>query len=98
MDFLLPIRQPARPHDTSGQLLTLQAREYALIEYLARRAGHVVSRTEIEAHIYDGDAGQMSNVVDSAICALRRKLHTANPAPLIHTRRGIGYIMTTSPA
>lgn len=80
----------------AGCPLTLQAREYALTEYLARRAGQVVTRTEIEAHIYDGDAGQMSNVVDSAICALRRKLHAANPAPIIHTRRGLGYVMSTS--
>ena len=80
----------------AGRALTLQAREYALVEYLARRAGQVVSRTEIEAHIYDGDAGLMSNVVDSAICALRRKLHAASPEPLIHTRRGLGYVMTAS--
>lgn len=93
----LEVDTAAHTVSRSGRLLTLQAREYALIEYLARRAGHVVSRTEIEAHIYDGNTGLMSNVVDSAICTLRRKLHTANSAPLIHTRRGIGYVMTTTP-
>jgi len=92
----LEIDTATRTVTRAGHPLTLQAREYALTEYLARRAGHVVSRTEIEAHIYDGDAGLMSNVVDSAICALRRKLHAANPEPIIHTRRGLGYVMTPS--
>jgi DNA-binding response OmpR family regulator len=92
----LEVDTAARTVSRAGSLVTLQAREYALVEYLARRAGEVVSRTDIEAHIYDGDAGLMSNVVDSAICALRRKLNAANPAPLIHTRRGLGYVMTPS--
>ncbi len=78
-----------------GKPLVLQAREYSLLEYLARRAGHVVTRTEIETHIYDSEADPVSNVVDSAICALRRKLDAANPVPLIHTRRGIGYVLQT---
>ncbi|GAA5126242.1 response regulator transcription factor [Luteolibacter yonseiensis] len=83
----------ARTVSRAGHVIMLQAREYALVEYLARRAGQVVSRTEIESHIYDGDTGLMSNVVDSAVCAVRRKLHVANPEPIIHTRRGQGYVM-----
>lgn len=94
----LEVDTASRTATRSGRTLTLQAREYALIEYLARRAGQVVSRTEIESHIYDGETGLMSNVVDSAICALRRKLHAANPEPIIHTRRGQGYIMTSFPS
>lgn len=78
----------------SDSLLDLTAREYALLEYLALRAGEVVTRTEIEAHIYDELVSPLSNVVDSAICTLRGKL-AVNPdsAPLIHTRRGQGYLL-----
>jgi len=62
-------------------------------EYLALRRGHVISRTEIEDHIYDGQVDPMSNVVDSAICSLRKKLVSVSEAPLIHTRRGLGYVL-----
>lgn len=76
-----------------GKPVELTSREYALLEYLAVRRGAVVSRAEIEEHIYDGQVDPMSNVVDSAICILRRKLADAHPRPLIQTRRGQGYIL-----
>jgi len=72
----------------------LKPREYALLEYLALRREAVVTRSEIEAHIYDDLANPMSNVVDSAICILRRKLTDAGVPPVIHTRRGWGYCLT----
>jgi DNA-binding response OmpR family regulator len=74
----------------NGRETELSAREYNLLEYLARRRGQVVSRTEIESHIYDGQVDPMSNVVDSAICLLRKKLGDAS---LIQTRRGLGYVL-----
>lgn len=77
----------------AGQPVELTGREYQLLEYLVRRTGEVVSRTEIEAHIYDGQVDPMSNVVDSAVCNLRKKIGAANAAPLIHTRRGLGYVL-----
>lgn len=77
-----------------GFPVELPAREYAVLEFLVMRAGNVVSRSEIEEHIYDSLAVPMSNVVDSTICSLRRKLSTYQNAPdLIHTRRGQGYIL-----
>lgn len=77
-----------------GRLVDLTAREYALIEYLALRHGHVVSRTEIEEHIYDDQVSPMSNVVDSTVCSLRKKIAIIpNSKPLIHTRRGQGYVL-----
>lgn len=76
-----------------AQVVPLMPREYALIEYLAARRGAVVSRAEIESHIYDDLADPMSNVVDSAVCILRRKLAEAGAPPLIHTRRGLGYVL-----
>ncbi|MFI5335713.1 MAG: response regulator transcription factor [Opitutales bacterium] len=81
----------------AGQAIELTAREYQLLEYLARRRGEVVSRTDIEAHIYDGQVDPMSNVVDSAVCNLRKKLAVTDAAaPLIHTRRGLGYILDSA--
>ena len=72
----------------------LTPREFALLEHLMLRAGQVVTRTQIEQHIYDDMVSPMSNVVDSAVCALRRKIATcADAKPLIHTRRGQGYVM-----
>jgi DNA-binding response OmpR family regulator len=87
----LEIDTGARKVHRAGQSVSLQPREYALVEYLARRRGQIVTRTEIEEHIYADEADPLSNAVDSAICALRRKLAEAGPAPLIHTRRGLGY-------
>jgi len=78
----------------SGTAVQLTPREWRLLEYLARRRGEVVPRTEIEAHIYDELVEPMSNVVDTAIYALRQKVG----AGLIHTRRGLGYVLTTEDA
>ncbi len=89
----LSIDVRARRAACAGRPVDLTAREFALLEYLARRKGDIVSRSEIEAHIYDNNADPMSNVVDSAICTLRKKIGAVNPAPLIHTRRGLGYVL-----
>ncbi|MEO6874885.1 MAG: response regulator transcription factor [Opitutaceae bacterium] len=76
-----------------AQPIELTARDYSLLEYLACRSGEVISRTEIEEHICGGESDPMSNVVDSAICVLRKKLTDGQVPPLIHTRRGQGYIL-----
>ena len=95
----LDIDTLARSARRAGQPVELTAREYLLLEYLARRRGQVVSRTEIEEHIYDGQVDPMSNVVDSAVCSLRKKIGLgAEAAPLIHTRRGHGYVLTAPAA
>ena len=90
----LEIDFTARTVRRAGQTVELTAREYQLLEYLAQRHGAVVTRADIEEHIYDRQVDLMSNVVDSAICSLRKKL-TATPEaiPLIHTRRGLGYML-----
>ncbi len=76
-----------------GREVDLRPREYALLEYLAHRHGEVVSRTEIEEHIYDDQVDAMSNVVDSSICILRKKLGRSGEPSIIQTRRGMGYIL-----
>ena len=75
------------------RVLDLRPREYALLEYLAIRQGRLVSRTDIEHHIYDEHADLVSNAVDAAICRLRRKIDAPDRPSLIQTRRGMGYIM-----
>lgn len=93
----LEIDTRARTVQRAGLPVELTAREYHLLEYLARQRGQVVSRSEIEEHIYDGEVDPMSNVVDSAVCSLRRKLGQAGSLPLIHTRRGLGYVLEAAP-
>jgi DNA-binding response OmpR family regulator len=77
----------------NGRTVDLAPREYALLEYLAVRAGELVTRTEIEEHIYDDIVSPMSNVVDSAICNLRKKLTISGSDDPIRTRRGMGYVL-----
>jgi DNA-binding response OmpR family regulator len=76
-----------------GRLLDLTRREFMLLEYLVQRRGALVSRAEIEAHIYDDKSEPMSNVVDSTVYRLRRKLEMEGRPPLIRTQRGMGYML-----
>ena len=90
----LQVDTAARTASRAGHVLELTAREYALLEFLLRRRGQVVSRTEIEENLYNEESSLMSNAVDSAVCALRRKLQMDADSPqLIHTRRGQGYVI-----
>jgi len=84
----------ARTAHRGERLLDLSRREYALLKYLTSRPGETVSRIEIEDHLYDEDTLPLSNVVASTICALRDKLEQDGEARLIHTRRGLGYLLS----
>ena len=75
----------------------LTAREYALLEYLAMRAGEVVARTDIWEHLYEFNSEADSNVVDVYIGYLRKKLERPGKTPLIHTVRGRGYMLGGAP-
>jgi len=77
----------------AGRSIDLTAREYAILEFLALRAGQVVTRTEIWEHIYDFAAEPGSNVIDVYIGRLRRRLERGKRSRLIHTRRGLGYVL-----
>ena len=88
----LEIDTAARTVSRQGAPVTLTPREYALLEYLATRQGQVVSRGEIEEHLYEGRIELNSNAVDSAVCALRRRLDPPGGQSLIETRRGLGYV------
>jgi len=90
----LEIDTVARRACRAGHELDLTAREFALLELLALNPGAVLSRSRIEEHIYDELVSPMSNVVDSTVYALRKKLAVTPGLPsLIHTRRKHGYIL-----
>ncbi len=73
--------------------LQLTAKEYALLEYLARRAGQLVSRAEIAAHVWDDSFDPFSNSIEVYINRLRKKIDGDHSLKLLHTRRGEGYIL-----
>lgn len=76
-----------------GVEVELTAKEYALIEYLARRAGHLVTRAEIAEHVWDELFEPFSNTIEVYINRLRNKIDGQQRVKLIHTRRGEGYIL-----
>lgn len=79
----------------AGRQLDLQAREYALLEYLMRNAGHVVSKTMIMEHVWDYSFDPGTNIVDVLVCRLRNKVDRNFDEKVIHTIRGVGYVFKT---
>jgi DNA-binding response OmpR family regulator len=82
----------------AGKEISLSAKEYALLEYLLRNAGTVLSREQIIGHVWNFDFEGDSNIVDVYIRYLRRKMDDGFDPPLIHTLRGRGYMLNTPPA
>ncbi len=79
--------------ERGGVELKLSAKEYALLEYLIRNKGVVLSRIQIEENIWGFDYEGSSNIVDVYIRYLRRKIDKDHPVKLIHTIRGSGYVL-----
>ena len=75
----------------AGQRIVLTAREFALLEYLLRNAGRVVTRGQILQHVWDDNFDPVGNVVDVLVGRLRRKIDNGAVQKLIHTVRGVGY-------
>jgi two-component system, OmpR family, copper resistance phosphate regulon response regulator CusR len=76
-----------------GHRVSLTAKEYALLEFLALNEGRVVGREEIAQHVWDESFDPASNVIDVYIRRLRSKLEDGPEPHLIHTRRGEGYLL-----
>lgn len=87
IDFL------ARRVILAGSEIELSAREYNLLEFLAKRKGLITTRSEIMDNVYDGHDNVASNVVDVYIGYLRKKLHQPGGRSYVHTKRGIGYYL-----
>jgi len=77
----------------SGNEIELQPREYALLEYLMRNAGRIVSKSMIVEHVWNYNFDPQTNIVEARICRLRDKIDRPFEHELIHTIRGIGYLL-----
>jgi DNA-binding response OmpR family regulator len=83
------VRRAKRP-------VQLTTKEYALLEYLARRQGEVVGRADIAEHVWDDSFDPLSNLIEVYIQRLRRKIDDGESVKLIQTRRGAGYCLTAA--
>jgi two-component system, OmpR family, copper resistance phosphate regulon response regulator CusR len=84
----------------AGKRISVTAKEYALLEFLMLNQNRVVNREQIAQHVWDENFDPFSNIIDVYVRRLRTKIDTGFGQPLIHTRRGEGYILTaerTSP-
>lgn len=94
----LSINTRARQAARAGQDIDLTAKEYALLEYLARRVDEVVDRSDIAEHVWDESYDPFSKVIEVFIQRLRRKVDGNHALKLIRTRRGEGYMLTAKGA
>ena len=76
-----------------AQIIELRPREFALLEYLMRNAGRVVSKTSILSHVWGYNFDPNTNVVDVLVSRLRDRIDRTFPTKLLHTVRGVGYIL-----
>ncbi len=83
----------ARQVTRKGNAIDLQPREFSLLEYLMRNAGNVVSKTMILEHVWDYNFDPQTNVVDVLVHRLRSKIDKDFPDKLLHTARGVGYVL-----
>jgi len=94
----LSVDVSSRTVTLGGNRIVLRAMEYRLLEYLALRAGQIVSKNEILEHLYDFNAENFSNVIEVHVSALRRKLNTNPQRVVIQTVRGLGYVIREAAA
>jgi DNA-binding response OmpR family regulator len=90
----LEVNTRSRRARRAGRLVQLTAKEYALLEFLARHADEVVGRAEIAAHVWDENFDIFSNLIEVYIQRLRRKIDDGHALKLLRTRRGEGYVLT----
>ena len=89
----LTVDTAGRTAQRNGRTLELSAREYALLEYLMRNKGVILSRQQIENNLWSLDYAGGTNVVDVYISYLRKKLELPGEARLLHTVRGMGWVL-----
>lgn len=90
----IEVDQSSRIASRAGSVLDLTAKEFALIELLALRSGQIVSRSDIWEQLYDFAEETDSNVIDVFVTRLRKKLEAGGLPRVIHTRRGLGYMLS----
>ena len=89
----LRLHRLTRRVDRAGKEIDLRPREFALLELLMRNAGRVVSKTMVLSHVWGYDFDPGSNVVDVLVFRLRDKIDRGFSPPLLHTVRGVGYVL-----
>jgi two-component system copper resistance phosphate regulon response regulator CusR len=90
-DLVLDVK--ARKVTRAGQPVALSAREFAVLEHLLRHQGEVISRTRLSEQVWDQHFDSMTNVIDVTLYHLREKVDRGFASPLIHTVRGVGYVL-----
>ena len=93
----LALDPAARRVTRAGQRIELTAKEYALLEYLMRHHGRVLTRTMISEHVWDQTFDSYTNVIDVYVNYLRKKVDQGFEPKLIHTVRGVGYTLREEP-
>jgi DNA-binding response OmpR family regulator len=83
----------AREAKRGDTVISLPAREFALLEYLIRHPGRIISKTSILENIYDYSFDPQTNVVDVLVCRLRNKIDKDFDRKMLHTVRGMGYVL-----
>src|SRR6202046_369710 len=78
----------------AGRSIVVTTKEYALLEFLARNTGRVIGRAEIAEHVWDESFDPFSNLIEVYVNRLRTKIDTKGFKPLLHTRRGAGYVLS----
>lgn len=81
----------------AGRRIGLTHKEYSLLEYLMRNSGRVIGRAEIAEHVWDETFDPFSNLIEVYVNRLRRKIDAGARVPLLHTRRGAGYLLGIAP-
>jgi len=76
-----------------GIVIELRPREFALLEYLMRNAGRVISKTMILSHVWEYNFDPQTNIVDVLVSRLREKIDRRFEQKLLHTVRGVGYVL-----
>jgi DNA-binding response OmpR family regulator len=89
----LELNTATREVRRGGRLLELTPKEYTVLEYLVRHAGRVMSRTLITEYAWDYHFDPGTNIVDVVINRLRKKVDAGHTTKLVHTVRGVGYVV-----
>jgi DNA-binding response OmpR family regulator len=89
----LEMDRATRAVSVAGRTVALSAKEFAMLEYFLRRVGEVVTRTDLLEHVWDDSLDSFSNVVDVTVHRLRKKIDGDRSAKLLHTVKGVGYVL-----
>ena len=97
LDLMMDLK--TRKVSRAGKPVTLSAKEFGVLEYFLRHPDEVVTRTQLAEHVWDENFDSFSNVIDVTVYHLREKVDRGFQPALIHTVRGVGYVLkATSPA